>query len=30
MIPRLLEYAGYAVIFGGIAFLWIATPAGMN
>lgn len=30
MIGRLLEAICYAVIFGGIAFAWIATPAGMQ
>jgi len=30
VIARLLEYTCYAIIFGGVAFLWIATPAGMQ
>ena len=33
MIERLtsaLEYACYAVIFGGILLAWVATPAGMH
>ena len=29
MIGSIIEYTGYAVIFGCIAFAWIATPAGM-
>ena len=30
MIARIIEYACYAIIFGGIAFGWIATSSGMN
>jgi hypothetical protein len=30
MIGRIIEYASYVVIFGGVAFFWIATPSGMN
>ena len=29
-LTKLLEYTCYAVIFGGIAFGWIATSSGMN
>lgn len=30
MIASIIEYICYAVIFGGIAFGWIATSSGMN
>ena len=30
MIARIIEYACYAVIFGGIAFGWIATTSGIG
>jgi hypothetical protein len=30
LLTRLVEVACYAIIFGGIAFGWIATSSGMN
>lgn len=30
LATKALEYACYAVIFGGIAVFWIMTPTGMN
>ena len=30
LLTKAIEYACYAVIFGGIALGWIATSSGMN
>lgn len=30
LLTKALEYVCYAVIFGGIAFGWVATSSGMN